>query len=175
MKGIIIFGSCYGSTEQYASWISEKLPLKKVNYEDVTDDEISQSDIVVIGSWVLANKLFLAKWLKEKTDLLKNKTLYIYSVSGAEPGDACLKRVFEDSLDPALLSNAKTYQCGGKREVEGMSGFHKFMLWIAATFIEKDPQKKADIKKYVNNVSFNYISPLIEDIKNILISKGEVS
>ncbi len=166
MKGIIIYASCYGSTEQYAAWISERLPFKKVNYKDVTDDELLESDIVVIGSWVLANKLFLAKWLGVKTELLRNKKLFFYSVSGAKPGDATLERVFEDSMDPALMGCTKTYQFGGKREVKGMSGFHKFMLWIASTFVEKDPEKKEEMKKYVNNVLVEYIEPLIDDINN---------
>ena len=161
MKGLIIYATCYGSTKTYSDWISEETGFPAVCYKDVTDAQIQSADTVVIGSWVLANKLFLAKWIGEKAAQLKGKALYVFSVSGAKPGDTALDRVFADSIGGDLLANCKTYQFGGRRETKKMSGFHRFMLFIAAVFIEKDKEKKAEMKRYVDNVDRQYTKPLI--------------
>ncbi len=165
MKGIVIYASCYGSTKTYADWIGEETGFAPVSYKDVRDSDIRSADAVVIGSWVLAHKLFLAKWLMENKELLMQKKLYVYSVSGAKPGDKELAGVFTGSMDEALLNHCRTYQFGGRRETKKMSGFHKFMMFIATTFIEKDKEKKAEMKQYVDNVDRQYTQPLIKDLQ----------
>lgn len=165
MKGLIIYATCYGSTKQYADWIIEETGYEAKSYKDVTDEELSAYDKIVIGSWVLANKLFLSKWIEEKKELLKNKEVVFYSVSGADPNDKSIAKVFKDSIDEKLYENAKCYRFGGRRETKKMSGFHKFMMFIATTFIEKDKDKKEEMKRYTDNVYRAYINPLIEQIK----------
>lgn len=167
MKGLIIYATCYGSTEQYADWICEEIPFEKKCYKEVTDEELRSAEIIILGSWVLAHKLFLTQWIESKEQLLKGKVLYAYSVSGAVPGDAELDQVFPNSFSGELLSDVKTFQCGGKREVKKMSPFHKFMMWFAVTFIEKDPMIKEKMKRYVDNVDRSYIEPLIQTVKAI--------
>jgi len=164
MKGLIVYATCYGSTRKYAEWIAEDTGFTCRCNKEVTDDELRAADTIVLGSWVLAHKLFLAKWIEEKKDLLMGKKLYLYSVSGAKPGDKVLDNVFTDSADKSLLEGAGTYQFGGRRETKNMSGFHKFMMWIATTFIEKDPDKKEEMKKYVDNVDRSYTKALVKEI-----------
>lgn len=166
MKGLIVYATCYGSTKQYAEWIAEDTGYTCRCNKDVTDDELREADTIILGSWVLAHKLFLAKWIGEKKEILSGKRLYFYSVSGAKPGDRVLDNVFADSADQVLLEGAGTYQFGGRRETKNMSGFHKFMMWIATTFIEKDPDKKEEMNKYVNNVDRSYIQALVKEIKS---------
>lgn len=167
MKGLVIYASCYGSTKQYAEWISAETGFECYESKDVTDEQLREAEIIVIGSWVIAYKLFLSKWIEEKKELLTDKKLYFYSVSGAMPGDESLKGVFTKSVNESLLSGATTYEFAGRREIKKMSAFHKFMLWIASTFIEKDPVKKQEMKKYVDNVDKKYIEALLRDIKGI--------
>ena len=119
----------------------------------------------------LAHKLFLTRWIESKEQLLKGKELYAYSVSGAVPGDPELEQVFPNSFSVELLSGVKTFQCGGKREVKKMSPFHKFMMWFAVTFIEKDPMIKEKMKRYVDHVDRSYVEPLIQSIKATLTNE----
>ena len=161
MKGLIIYATCYGSTQQYADWIADATGYETVSYKTVTDEQLKAADALVIGSWVLAHKLCIGKWIEDKKDLLKGKDLYFYSVSGAKPGDKVLNNVFKDSVPAELLDENKCYQFGGKRETKNMSGFHKFMMFIATTFIEKDKEKKAEMKRFVDNVDKKYTKELI--------------
>lgn len=161
MKGLIIYATCYGSTQQYADWIAEATGYETVSYKDVTEGQLQAAEHIVIGSWVLAHRLCIGKWIEEKKHLLKGKDLYFYSVSGAKPGDKVLDNVFKDSVPSELLDENKCYQFGGKRETKKMSGFHKFMMFIATTFIEKDKEKKEEMKRFVDNVDKKYSDKLI--------------
>ena len=171
MKGLIIYCSVYGTTEQYAEWIGTEVSLKKNNYKMISESDIKNCDFLVIGSFVLAHKLAISRWLRKKQELLKEKQLFIFSVSGAKPGSKELDTVFSDSLPQPLLMKSKTYQFGGKMRYEDLTGFHKLMMKIG-TFIEKDPKVKADMKRDMkvakNNVDIKFIEPLVNDLKEYM-------
>jgi len=171
MNGLIIYFTAYGTTRKYAEWISKEINVDICNYKNVTDSELQNSDYLIIGSFVLAHKLIISKWLAEKGNILKGKKFFFYSVSGAKPGAKELENIFDVSLPESLLKNAQTYQFGGKMRYKDLSLFHKLMMKIG-TFIEKDPDTKAEMKKDMkiakDNVNSEYIKPLVEDVKNYL-------
>jgi len=175
-NGIIIYFTAYGTTKQYAEWISDEIHTKIRSYKEVTDDELQSSDYLIIGSFVMAHKLIISKWLSKKEQILKNKRLFFYSVSGAKPGTKELENIFEISLPESLLKNAKTYQFGGKLRYEDLSGFHKLMIKIGI-LIEKDPGTKAEMKRDTkiakDNINRDYIKPLIQDFDNYINAKKE--
>lgn len=168
MKGLIIYFSAYGTTKQYAEWISEEIDAKTYNYKTVSDADLQEADYLIIGSFVLAHKLIISKWLTAKEPLLKGKKLFFYSVSGAVPGAKELESIFSSSISESLLAGAKTYQFGGRMRYQDLSGFHKLMMKIG-TLIEKDPVAKADMKKDMkiakDHVNRDYIKPLVQDFK----------
>ena len=49
MKGIIIYKSNYGSTEQYAKWLAESTGFAAMEVKNVKDRDIKNSDAIVIG------------------------------------------------------------------------------------------------------------------------------
>ena len=167
MKGLIVYATSYGTTQQYAQWIAEETGVETRNYKKVTDADLQGADFLIIGSMVLAHRLFLTKWLTAKEALLQGKTLFFYSVSGAKPGDKELEDIF-DTLPESLLKGAKTYRFGGKMRFQELSGFHKLLMRIG-TLIEKDPETKAEMKRDMkvakDNVSRDYIAPLVRDVK----------
>jgi len=174
MKGLIIYVTAYGTTRKYAEWISKEINIKTVSYKKVDDTDLKNSDFLIIGSFVMAHKLIISKWLTNHKDLLKGKKLFFYSVSGAKPGAKELDDIFESSLPESLLKDASTYQFGGRMRYEDLSGFHKLMIKIGC-LIEKDPATKAEMKKDIkvakDNVNPDYIKPLVKDVKNYLNKK----
>lgn len=174
MKGLIIYYTTYGTTKKYAEWISKKTDVEIRNYKEVTDSEMQASDFLIIGSFVMAHKLIISKWLAKKEHILKNKKLFFYSVSGAKPGSKELENIFEISIPESLLKNAHTYQFGGKIRYEDLSGFHKMMIKIG-TLIEKNPDTKAEMKRDMkiakDNINPDYIKPLVQNLMNHINSK----
>ena len=174
MKGIIIYVTAYGTTKKYAVWISNEINVEIRNYKEVSDSELQASDYLIIGSFVMAHKLIISKWISKKEPILRNKKLFFYSVSGAKPGAKELENIFKISLPESLLKNAQTYQFGGKMRYEDLSGFHKLMMKIGI-LIEKNPDTKAemirDTKIAKDNINPDYIKPLIEDFNQYIYSK----
>ncbi|MBN1782635.1 hypothetical protein JW948_15980 [bacterium] len=170
-KGIIIYFTAYGTTKKYAEWISDEIDAEIRSYREVTDSELQASDFLIIGSFVMAHRLIISKWLAKKEPLLKNKKLFVYSVSGAKPGARELDNIFKVSLPESLLNNAQTYQFGGKMRYEDLSGFHKLMMKIGI-LIEKNPEAKAEMKNDIkiakDNINREYIKPLIEDFNSYI-------
>ena len=174
MKGLIVYATSYGTTKQYAEWIAEEVGVETRSYKEVKDSDLQGADFLIIGSMVLAHRLFLTKWLTTKEALLQGKTLFIYSVSGAKPGDKELEDIF-DTLPELLLKGAKTYRFGGKMRFQELSGFHKLLMRIG-TLIEKDPETKAEMKKDMkiakDNINRAYIDTLVQDFKAYRGSRG---
>lgn len=170
-KGLIVYFTSYGTTRQYAEWISGEIEAGIRGYKEVTDDELQNADYLIIGSFVMAHRLIISKWIAKKENVLAGKKLFFYSVSGAKPGAKELDDIFSVSLPESLLRDARTYQFGGKMRYQDLSGFHKLMMRIGV-LIEKDPQAKADMKKDIriakDNVNPDYIKPLVNDVKSYL-------
>lgn len=59
MKGVIIYKSKYGSTRQYAEWICAETGFDLFDVKQCPHN-LSQYDLVVLGSNVIAGRLSLA-------------------------------------------------------------------------------------------------------------------
>ncbi|MDX5584811.1 MAG: hypothetical protein QNK20_07740, partial [Aureibaculum sp.] len=72
MKGAIFFTGKFGSTQQYAHWISEytSFPVFNLNQEnpDPTD-----YDLLVLGSSIMISRPTIKKWLKAFWPMIKDK------------------------------------------------------------------------------------------------------
>lgn len=174
MKGLILYFTTYGTTKQYAEWIAEEIDAEICNYKEATDAALQDAGFLIIGSFVMAHKLIISRWLAKKENLLRNKKLFFYSVSAAKPDDRELEHIFEVSLPESLLKDAHTYRFGGKLRYDDLSRFHKMMIQIG-TMIEKDPQIKADMKEGMkiaqDNINRDHTKPLINDVKTWLAAQ----
>lgn len=171
MKGLVIYCGNYGSTERYGNWIGSELNTDVKYYKKVNDADIQAADYIVMGSCVMAGKMVIAKWIADKEALLDGKPLFVYSTSGAKPGDKDLEGVFERSLPQSLIAKSKTYNFGGKMDFQNLSGLHKFLMNLGI-MIQKDPEVKAQMKKdkltVKDNIDRGYITPLLTDVKSAL-------
>ena len=85
MNGAIFFSSKYGSTAEYAHWISDAtgLPAFDVNKSGV---DPSKFDFLILGSPVIYHKLMFHAWALKNAAVIKNKPTILFSVSGAGAG-----------------------------------------------------------------------------------------
>jgi len=80
MKSIIIFDSNYGSTKKIADIIAKTLDAKSISVVDVSDDDLKNLDLLIIGSpiigWMPTQKMqtFLSKLDQEKISGIKFAT-----------------------------------------------------------------------------------------------------
>ena len=85
MNKIIIYGSKYGTTEQYAKELSNRLNIEAIEYENVNN--INDYDtIIYLGGLYAGGVLGMSKTLKKLNDI-SNKRIFIITVGLADPND----------------------------------------------------------------------------------------
>ena len=91
MNNIIIYGSNYGTTEQYAKELSKRTNIEAISFENV--QEINKYDkIIYIGGLYAGGVLGMSKTLRKLTNI-QNKTIIIATVGLADPTDEKLFKI----------------------------------------------------------------------------------
>ena len=85
MNSIVIYGSHYGTTQQYAEELAKRINLKCLNFKEVT--EINDYDeIIYLGGLYAGGILGMEKTFK-KISNPNNKKIIIITVGLADPKD----------------------------------------------------------------------------------------
>ena len=65
MNEIIIYGSCYGTTKQYAEELGKRTGYELVSYDDVVDDINTYKTIIYLGGLYAGGVMGMKKTLKK--------------------------------------------------------------------------------------------------------------
>jgi len=85
MNGAIFYATRYGSTAQYAEWISVATGISAFDVNK-TDADPSAYDFVVIGSPVIYHKLPIRNWVIRKMPSIETRPVVFFTVAGAPAG-----------------------------------------------------------------------------------------
>jgi len=166
MQGIIIYKSTYGATRQVADWISEETGFPVRSVREIRPADIAQSDVVLIGSPVMAFQPLLKKWIIKKWPLLEGKHVGLFTTSGAPPSFGKLREGFEAGFPESIRSKLQYFPCGGRMIYSNLKPVHKLLMKIGQR-IEKDPQLKVDMMKDTDQMNRDHIKPVIEMVKSL--------
>jgi menaquinone-dependent protoporphyrinogen IX oxidase len=174
MKGIIIFQGKYGSTRQYAQWLSDELKYPAREPAEISSSYLTNCDVIVIGSAVYMGKLLIRKWLKRHTNMLKNKKLFFFIVCATPPAQRDkLDAIVMRNMPLSILNQTKTHFLQGKMNIKGLTWLDRFLLKMGAR-LEKDPDIKREMLTDFNAVKKENIDALVKDVKAFYLNK-EVS
>ncbi|MBD1386568.1 hypothetical protein IDJ75_14875 [Mucilaginibacter rigui] len=152
MKGIIIYQSRYGATEQYARWLAEATRLPMLSLDRATPAILAGYDIIILGSSVYVGKLLVSKWLDQNAGLLAQKKVLLFIVCGTTADDISQQQeIIRNNLGRALSRSIETFFLPGRCVIANLSWKDRIVLKIGA-WLQKDPQKKV-----VMNQGFNYM------------------
>ena len=85
MSNIIIYGSHYGTTKQYAKELSRRTNIEAISFENVK--EINNYDkIIYLGGLYAGGVLGMTKTLK-KLNKISNKTIILVTIGLSDPTD----------------------------------------------------------------------------------------
>src|SRR4030095_4038929 len=105
MKGIIIYKGKYGATHQYAQWLGSTLRLPAIMADNITGENLSTYDFVVIGSSVYIGRLLIKYWLRQNLVSIQNKKIFLFIVCGTAPGEIDkLKKIARENI-PEEIKN----------------------------------------------------------------------
>ncbi len=170
MKGIIIYQSSCGSTKEYAEWISEATGFTCCSIKEAHQHSLDEYDIVIAGSYVIANKVSIGRWIDRQWNILKNKKVVAFSTSGAKPSPELASMLLKNSFSAETAQRLRLFPMHGRRRQKDLSFTGKLMMWIAATFIAKTPDEKEEMRKEFDCVDRNYIIPLVNHVKKLAAS-----
>ena len=158
MNGAIFYSSKYGSTAQYATWISEATGLPVFNVKDANADP-SKYDFLVLGTPIIYYKLHNRKWMIRNWPAIENLPIIFFTVSGA-PAGAKLDRWFAQSLPEYITSKLKYVALRGRQKPEELSLYDRLMLKIGA-MNNKDPQARKEELEGFDYMDKSSIEPII--------------
>ncbi len=143
MNGAIFFSGQYGSTEQYANWISEATGLPVFDVKDRNADP-SKYDFLVLGSSVIIYKLTIHKWVKSNWSSIENKPVVLFTVSGAPAGPK-LDGWIASCLPQQLITQMDHVALRGRLQPEKLSWWTRLILRIGA-WRNPDPEASRSAK-----------------------------
>ncbi|MGZ3946220.1 MAG: flavodoxin domain-containing protein [Mucilaginibacter sp.] len=163
MKGLVIYKGKYGATAQYAAWLGEALYLQVVDSDHQNANSLAKYDYLIVGSPVYMGKLLIKDWLEENEWVLLNKKLFIFIVSSASPGEkARQETVLKNNLPETLAANATVFFLRGRVVINKLSWMDRLTVNIGA-MMEKDPEKKALMRRGFDGVKRENINDLIKN------------
>jgi len=163
MRGIVLYVSVYGSTRQYAQWISEETGFPTIDLQREKDPDLSGYDVVVIGGWINAMRLQNRSWIKRHWEDLRTKRVLVFSTSVADPNkhrEEFLKNSFPDSIKNSI----EFFPLPGRWHTEDRKPLHKGMTKIASSIFKSDPLMQEFIKG-MDGVDKRHIGPIVGRIK----------
>jgi len=165
MNGAIFFSSKYGSTTQYASWISEQTGLPVFDIQNAAAVP-AQYDFLVIGSPIYYYKTLIRKWVEKHLSDFENKPTILFTVSGA-PAGAKLDEWISNCLPASFVSQAKHVALRGRLNHDELNWFHGLMLKFAASRNKDSEAKKEEFEgfDYMDKTSIEPIVKLVQQLQ----------
>ncbi len=163
MKGIIIYKSNYGSTEQYARWIQEETGFDCVELKKAKARDLGSSDRIVLGCPIYAGNPLMAKWINRQWPLLREKKVILFTTSGAPAGDPALARGYEKALGPEIRDAIGYFPLGGRMVFAELKPLMRFIMNMAKKAI-KDPAEREAMTADFDRMDRSSLKPLLASL-----------
>ena len=173
---IIIYGSLYGTTKQYAMELSEKTNIKAENYKNIKNIDEYET-IIYIGALYAGGVLGMSKTLNKILNCA-NKKIIIVTVGLADPMNKeninNIENNMKKQLPNEIYEKASIYHLRGGIDYSKLNFLHKTMMRILYKKIKSLPEEKktsedkAMVDSYnqkVNFVDFSSLENIISEIK----------
>ena len=175
MSNIIIYGSHYGTTKQYAKELSRRTNIEAISFENVK--EINNYDkIIYLGGLYAGGVLGMTKTLK-KLNKISNKTIILVTIGLSDPTDEKninnIRNNIKIQIQKEIFEKAKIFHLRGGIDYSKLNFVHKTMMKLLYNAVKNVPNEKqtaenrAMIETYNKKVDFIDFSGLDKIINEI--------
>ena len=175
MSNIIIYGSHYGTTKQYAKELSRRTNIEAISFKNVK--EINDYDnIIYLGGLYAGGVLGMSKTIKKLNNTV-NKKIIIVAVGLSDPMDEVNKNNIRNNIkkqvSKEIFEKAKIFHLRGGIDYSKLNFKHKTMMKLLYNAVKNLPKEKqtaedrAMIETYnqkVNFVDFSSLDKIINEI-----------
>ena len=169
MNSIIIYGSHYGTTKQYAEELSKRTNIKAISFKKFNQQINDYDNIIYLGSLYAGGVLGMSKTLK-KLNNISNKKILIATVGLSDPTDEVnknnIRNNIKNQIPKEVLEKAKIFHLRGGIDYSKLNFAHKTMMKLLYNAVKNLPNEKqtaedrAMIETYNKKVNFIDFSSL---------------
>ena len=169
MNSIIIYGSHYGTTKQYAEELSKRTNIKAISFKKFNQQINDYDNIIYLGALYAGGVLGMSKTLK-KLNNISNKKILIATVGLSDPTDEVnknnIRNNIKNQIPKEVLEKAKIFHLRGGIDYSKLNFAHKTMMKLLYNAVKNLPNEKqtaedrAMIETY--NKKVNFIDSMIE-------------
>jgi len=164
MSGIIYYQTKYGSTEEYARWLSEDVGFGLMDIKK--GPRIGPEKVVVIGSNLLMGKVTAAGWIKKNWDKIKDKQVVFFSVGGSKVGSKEREDIITRCLPKDVIERMRIFHLPGRID-------HKKLNFLMSRIVksvakhEKDEEERRRALEGHDDVKREHLKPIVAYIKSL--------
>lgn len=169
MNSIIIYGSHYGTTKQYAEELSKRTNIKAIFFKKFNQQINDYDNIIYLGALYAGGVLGMSKTLK-KLNNISNKKILIATVGLSDPTDEVnknnIRNNIKNQIPKEVLEKAKIFHLRGGIDYSKLNFAHKTMMKLLYNAVKNLPNEKqtaedrAMIETYNKKVNFIDFSSL---------------
>ena len=169
MNSIIVYGSNYGTTKQYANELSRRTNMKAISFKKVNQQINDYDNIIYLGAMYAGGVLGMSKTLK-KLNNISNKKILIATVGLSDPTDEVnknnIRNNIKNQIPKEVLEKAKIFHLRGGIDYSKLNFAHKTMMKLLYNAVKNLPNEKqtaedrAMIETYNKKVNFIDFSSL---------------
>ena len=176
MNSIIIYGSHYGTTKQYAEELSKRTNIKVISFKKINQQINDYDNIIYLGALYAGGVLGMSKTLK-KLNNISNKKIIIATVGLSDPADEVNKNNIRNSIKNQIpkevFERAKIFHLRGGIDYSKLNFVHKTMMKLLYNAVKNLPEEKQTAEnramietynKIVNFIDFSRLDKIINEI-----------
>ena len=177
MNSIIIYGSHYGTTKQYAEELSKRTNIKAISFKKFNQQINDYDNIIYLGALYAGGVLGMSKTLK-KLNNISNKKILIATVGLSDPTDEVnknnIRNNIKNQIPKEVLEKAKIFHLRGGIDYSKLNFVHKTMMKLLYNAVKNLPNEKqtaedrAMIETYnkkVNFIDFSSLDKIANEIQ----------
>ena len=177
MNSIIIYGSHYGTTKQYAEELSKRTNIKAISFKKINQQINDYDNIIYLGALYAGGVLGMSKTLK-KLNNISNKKIIIATVGLSDPTDEVnknnIRNNIKNQIPKEVIEKAKIFHLRGGIDYSKLNFAHKTMMKLLYNAVKNLPNEKqtaedrAMIETYnkkVNFIDFSSLDKIANEIQ----------
>jgi menaquinone-dependent protoporphyrinogen IX oxidase len=164
MTGTVYYLTKYGSTGDYARWLSEATGFE---LRDIRKGpRIGPENVVVIGSFLMVGKVGAAGWIKKNWPDLKGRQVVFFSVGSSKIGTPDREDIITRSLPKDILDGMKVFHLPGRIDHSKLGWFTSRMFKSFAKYEKDENERKRAVEGY-DDVKKELLEPVVAYIKSL--------
>ena len=181
MRGLVVYGSVYGTTRQYAEAIAQRFGFPCLPAGRAGRESLAACELLIFGGGLYAGGI---AGLKKVLGALKGgegKALILFTVGIADPAvpenAAHIRRSLERQVPAGILERARVFHLRGGIDYGALGPVHRAMMaMLCRQLRKKDPAQRSSedqavLDTYGKAISFfslDSLSPLEEAVSALL-------